>query len=289
MSNRDNLHRFLFSAGGVRGELVQLDASYRAVLQGRNYPEPVAHQLGQALAAVSLLSATIKYQGSLILQTQAQGPLHTLVTQATHGGSIRGLARWQDNRTLSEQTALYGQGRLVITLEPEQGEPYQGIVALRNQSLSDSLETYFEHSEQLATRLWLAANDETAVGLMLQILPGSDQETAHWESIQALAQTVTPQELLSLDAETLLYRLFNEEGVRMLDSSPIAFRCQCNEERIANALRTFERAELEEILREEGQISVDCEFCNKHYAFDRVDLEALLSEKVTADPPQQTQ
>jgi molecular chaperone Hsp33 len=122
---------------------------------------------------------------------------------------------------------------------------------------------------------------------MLQILPGSDQETSHWESISTLAQTVTREELLTLDAKTLLYRLFNEEGVRMLDSSPIAFRCQCNLGRIANALRTFERAELEEILQQEGQISVDCEFCNKHYAFDRVDLEALLSDRVAADAPQQ--
>ena len=289
MNNRDNLHRFIFSAGGVRGELIQLDASYRAVLHERNYPEPVAQQLGEALAAVSLLSATIKYQGSLILQTQAQGPLHTLVAQATHAGSIRGLARWREASTLSAGESLFGEGRLVITLEPEKGEPYQGIVSLSNQSLSESLEAYFEHSEQLSTRLWLAADNQTAVGLMLQILPGSDQESAHWESILSLAQTVTRQELLTLDAETLLYRLFHEEGVRMLDSSPVAFRCQCNQERIANALRTFERAELDEILREEGVISVDCEFCNKHYAFDRVDLEALLSDKVPADPPQQTQ
>jgi molecular chaperone Hsp33 len=289
MNNRDNLHRFLFNAGGVRGELIQLDASYRAVLHERNYPQPIAQQLGEALAAVSLLSATIKYQGSLILQTQAQGPLHTLVAQATHGGSIRGLARWHQESTATAKDALFGDGRLVITLEPDQGEPYQGIVSLRNQSLSESLETYFEQSEQLNTRLWLAANSQTAVGLMLQILPGSDQETSHWKSILTLAQTVTREELLNLDAETLLYRLFNEEGVRMLDSSPISFRCQCNQERIANALRTFERAELEEILREEGQISVDCEFCNRHYAFDRVDLEAMLSDKVPADTPQQTQ
>jgi molecular chaperone Hsp33 len=289
MSNRDNLHRFLFSTGGVRGELVQLDASYRAVVHERHYPDLIAQQLGQALAAVSLLSATIKYQGSLILQTQTRGPLHTLVAQATHAGSIRGLARWHKQQALTAQEGLFGDGRLVMTLEPNQGEPYQGIVSLQNQSLADSLQTYFEQSEQLGTRLWLAANNETAVGLMLQILPGSDQATSHWESIRTLAQTVTRDELLKLDAETLLYRLFNEEGVRMLDSSPIAFRCQCNQQRIANALRTFEQAELEEILREEGKISVDCEFCNRHYAFDRVDLEALLSDKVTADPPQQKQ
>ncbi len=289
MSNRDSLHRFVFSTHGVRGELVQLDASYRAVLHERNYPRQIAEQLGESLAAVSLLSATIKFRGSLILQIQSRGPLHTLVAQATHAGTIRGLGRWDAERQLAEDEPLYGDGRLVITLEPEQGEPYQGIVGLQNQRLADSLETYFEKSEQLDTRLWLAANGETAVGLLLQALPGQDTEASHWQSLSLLGDTVTRDELLTLDAETLLYRLFHEQGVRLLDSSPVAFRCHCSEARIANALRVFERSELDQILHEEGRISVDCEFCNKHYAFDSVDLEALLSETVTAAPPPQSQ
>ncbi len=289
MSYRDNLYRFVFSTGRVRGELVQLDASYRAVLQERNYPSPIAEQLGESLAAVSLLSATIKYRGSLILQIQSQGPLRTLVAQATHAGTIRGLCRWNPDRPLTAGHKLYREGRLVITLEPEHGDPYQGIVGLQSEQLSDSLETYFEQSEQLNTRIWLAANGETAVGLMLQLLPDENPHTSNWQPLKLLADTVTRDELLTLDAETLLFRLFHEEGVRLLDSSPIAFRCHCNEGRVANALRIFERTELEEILREEGEVSVNCEFCNKHYAFDRVDLEALLSDKVAATPPQQPQ
>ncbi len=289
MTNRDNLHRFIFSTGGVRGELVQLDASYRAVAQGRDYPMPVCEQLGESLAAVSLLSATIKYRGSLILQIQSEGPLHTLVAQATHGGTVRGLCRWDREQTLIPGEPLFGAGRLVITLEPEKGEPYQGIVGLQSERLSDSLETYFKQSEQLATRLWLGANEETAVGLMLQILPGQSQDSASWEQLCLLADTLSRDELLSLDAETLLYRLFHEQGVRLVDSSPVAFRCHCSEERIAHALRIFDRSELEEILSEQGEISVDCEFCNRHYAFDSVDLEALLSEKVAASPPAQAQ
>lgn len=289
MTNRDSLHRFIFSSGGVRGELVQLDASYRAVLHERNYPLPIAQQLGESLAAVSLLSATIKYHGSLILQIQSQGPLHTLVAQATHQGTVRGLSRWDAKQPLATDHPLYGEGRLVITLEPETGEPYQGIVGLQSERLADSLEAYFEQSEQLSTRFWLGANGETAVGLMLQIMPEADPETVRWETLELLAGTVTQDELLSLDAETLLHRLFHEEGVRLLDSSPVAFRCQCNEGRIAHALRLFERSELDEILRDEGQIGVDCEFCNKHYAFDKVDLEALLSDTVATEPPPQTQ
>ncbi len=289
MANRDNLHRFVFSSGMVRGELVQLDASYRAVAQDRDYPTAVSTQLGQSLAAVSLLSATIKYRGSLILQIQSEGPLHTLVAQATHGGTVRGLCRWDRDQPINPDEPLFGAGRLVITLEPEKGEPYQGIVGLQSERLSDSLETYFEQSEQLATRLWLEANEETAVGLMLQVLPGEAQDPEQWEQLCLLADTLTRDELLDLDAETLLYRLFHEHGVRLVDSSPVAFRCHCSEERIAHALRIFDRSELEEILSEQGQISVDCEFCNKHYAFDSVDLEALLSDKVAAAPPVQSQ
>jgi molecular chaperone Hsp33 len=289
MTNRDSLHRFVFSAGGVRGELVQLDASYRAILHERNYPRLIAEQLGEALAAVSLLSATIKYQGSLILQIESQGPLRTLVAQATHEGTIRGLTRWDRDKVLKKDAPLYNDGRLVITLQPKQGEPYQGIVGLQSGRLADSLETYFEQSEQLRTRLWLAANGETAVGLMLQVLPDKDPQASHWQPLNLLGDTVTREELLTLDAETLLYRLFHEEGVRLLDSSPIAFRCHCSEARIAHALRVFERAELEEILHEQGKLSVDCEFCNRHYAFDSVDLEALLSNKVAAATPPQSQ
>jgi molecular chaperone Hsp33 len=289
MTNRDNLHRFIFDTAGVRGELVQLDASYRAVLHERHYPAPIAEQLGESLAAITLLSATIKYEGSLILQTQCQGPLHTLVAQATHTGAIRGLARWRPDATITRGKPLYGEGRLVITLEPDRGEPYQGIVTLQSEHLADSLETYFEQSEQLSTKLWLAANGETAAGLMLQILPGVDPDISPWEPLQLLADTVTRDELLSQDAQTLLYRLFHEAGVRLLDASPIAFRCQCSEERIANALRTLERSELEAILRDQGEIAVDCEFCNKHYAFDSIDLEALLSNKVSKAPPAQSQ
>lgn len=285
MNNRDNLHRFIFTEGGVRGELVQLDASFRAVIHERAYPQPVSEQLGEALAAASLLSATIKYQGSLILQIQSQGPLKTLVAQSTHEGTIRGLARWRRDTAIDPATALYGDGRLVITLEPDKGEPYQGIVALQRSGLSASLETYFEQSEQLHTRLWLAANGHTAVGLLLQVLPEERLEESHWERLTLLADTLTREELLTLDAQTLLYRLFHEVGVRLLESTPVAFRCRCSQEKIAYALRTIEREELDDILHEQGGINVDCEFCNRHYHFDKVDLEALLSVSPISQPP----
>jgi molecular chaperone Hsp33 len=285
MTNRDSLHRFIFEDEGVRGELVQLDASYRATLKDRGYPPQVAEQLGECLAATSLLSATIKYQGSLILQAQSSGQLQALVAQATHDGTLRGLARWRPDLSADSSNNLFGEGRLVITLQPEKGEPYQGIVSLQSEKLSDSLEAYFEQSEQLRTRIWLAADQQTAVGLLLQVLPSKPFDIDVWERLSLLADTVTIEELLTLDAETLLYRLFHEMGVRLLDSSPLAFRCRCSPEKIALALRAIEREELDEILHAQGRVTVDCEFCNRHYHFDKVDLEALLSASVTSPPP----
>ena len=289
MTNRDNLHRFIFEEEGVRGELVQLDASYRAIIKDRGYPAQVAALLGESLAATSLLSATIKYEGSLILQVQSSGPVQALVAQATHDGTLRGLARWRGDLDQAEEIRLIGDGRLVITLEPETGEPYQGIVSLQNEKVADSLEAYFDQSEQLRTRLWLAADQQTAVGLLLQVIPAKPFDADVWERLTLLADTVTNEELLSLDAETLLYRLFHEVGVRLLDSSPLAFRCRCSPEKVALALRAIERDELDDILHEQGRITVDCEFCNKHYHFDKVDLEALLSASVASPPPMQQQ
>jgi len=289
MTHRDNLHRFIFENEGVRGELVQLDASYRAIIQDRDYPPRIAEQLGECLAATSLLSATIKYQGSLILQVQSSGSLRALVAQATHDGTLRGLARWHPDLSADSDDRLLCDGRLVITLEPEKGEPYQGIVSLQSEHLADALQAYFELSEQLGTRIWLAADQQTAVGLLLQVLPEKPFDADVWERLALLADTVTREELLTLDAETLLYRLFHEAGVRLLDSNPLAFRCRCSPEKIALALRAIQREELDEILNEQGRITVNCEFCNRHYHFDKVDLEALLSASVTSPPPLQQQ
>lgn len=278
MSDSDSLHRFLFEDIGVRGELVQLDASWRAVLARHEYPEAVRSQLGQALAAVSLLSATIKFQGSLILQAQGRGPLTTLVAQATHGRMLRGLARWQGEVPEGNLRDTFGDAHLVLTIQNQGADLYQGIVAMEGDSLADSLRGYFEQSEQLRTRLWLCADGRRAVGLLLQELPARAGDADDWERVALLAQTVTARELLELPAETLLYRLFNEEKVRLFAPEKMMFRCGCSRERIETVLRSLGRDEVESLLAEQGQVLVDCEFCNRQYAFDAVDVERLLRE-----------
>lgn len=278
MPDRDSLYRFVFDDAGVRGELVYLDASWRAVLATHPYPAAVRRQLGEALAAVQLLAGTFKLAGSLILQIQGDGPVRTLVAQASQGGTLRGLARWQGVVPEQPLAAVFGEGRLVLTIEPIRGERYQGIVPLAGADLAGALEAYFGASEQLPTRLWLTADERRAAGLMIQRLPAAHGSREDWERIGLLAATLTPLELTDLAAEDLLYRLFHEERVRLFEPDPVAFRCTCSRGRVQDVLRALGRAEVEAILAEQGAIAVDCEFCNRHYRLDPVDALKLFSD-----------
>lgn len=276
MSQQDILRRFLFEDLGIRGLWVGLSSSWQVAQQHQHCAGNVQVQLGQALSAVVLLSATIKFNGSMILQAQGDGPLKTLVAQATHDRKIRGLVRGSDTVSIGSLQEMFGEGRLVLTVSPENAQPYQGIVPLQGNSLAVALETYFAQSEQLSTRLWLFANETRASGLLLQELPAQLNDKADWERIEMLAGTVTERELLELGCEELLYRLFNEEKVRLYGGEPVEFDCPCSRPKIENALRLLGRQELESILRERGQIEVNCEFCNKYYRFDGIDVEQLL-------------
>ncbi|QSA96233.1 Hsp33 family molecular chaperone HslO [Methylococcus sp. EFPC2] len=284
MSEQDSFRRFTFENIGVRGEWVHLDANWQSVLERHPYPPVVAKQLGQALAAVVLLSATIKFEGSLILQVQGQGPLHTLVAQCTHERTIRGLAQWGAEVPDASLAEVFGPGRLVLTVKQEGAEPYQGIVGLEGDSLAHALQSYFSQSEQLATRLWLAADGKRVAGLFIQELPSQHGSRDDWNRIALLADTVSECELLQLPGEALLYRLFHEEEVRLYPPEPVAFRCGCSRDKISSVLRGLGREELEAILSEQGKIEVNCEFCNLHYLFDAVDVHALLADSVVLAP-----
>jgi len=276
MKEQDCLRRFLFEQLGVRGEWVRLKKSWKETKQYQQLSVEVEEQLGQTLAAAVLLSATIKFEGSLIIQAQGDGALKTIVAQSTHDRKIRGLARGvvsSSTKTLSE---MMGSGRLVITVEPENGEPYQGIVPLEGTDLAEVITNYFLQSEQLETRVWLFANETYVAGLFLQKLPTQDNYELDWERISALASTVTKDEMLSLGCEEMLYRLFNEEKVRLFEAEPVEFKCACSQLKIENTLVSLGREELESILQTTETIEVDCEFCGKHYQFDKVDVENLL-------------
>ncbi|MGZ4954706.1 MAG: Hsp33 family molecular chaperone HslO [Methylobacter sp.] len=285
MIEQDLLRRFLFEELGVRGEWVKLTGSWQAAKLHQRGPENMQQQLGQALAAVVMLSATVKFKGSMILQAQGDGDIKTLVAQATDQREIRGLVRGKENVAPGSLENMFGQGRLVLTIEMENGSPYQGIVPLQGNNLAVALQTYFEQSEQLKTRLWLFANATHAVGLLLQELPAQDHYEADWEHIEILANTITEQELLDLDCEQLLYRLFNQEKIRLFDAEPVKFNCACSRSNIERTLFAMGRTELEDILKERDIIEVSCEFCGEQYHFDGVDVENILSRNNTVNDP----
>lgn len=279
MDDTDQLRRFLFEGAGVRGAIVHLDASWQAVLERHPYPAAVQRPLGQVLAAAILLSSTIKFEGALILQVEAEGPLRTVVAQATDQRTLRGLARWEgevpDGAGLAE---TFGAGRLVLTASAPGGERYQGVVPLEGASLAAALEAYFAQSEQLPTRLWLAADGRRATGLLLQRLPAAVRDDDTWPRVEMLAGTLRDEELLQLDIEPLLYRLFHEERVRLFDAELVSFRCGCSRERIDGLLRSLGREEVDSVLAEQGVVEVTCEFCNRVYRIDSVDAAALFHE-----------
>lgn len=275
----DQFHRFLFEQGNVRGERVLLDASAREALGKRSYPGPAAQLLGESLAAVVLMSGTLKFEGTLSLQARGEGSVTLLLAESTHDRQIRGLTHCDTEMTAGPLADLLQDGRLAITIDPRQGQRYQGIVPLEGDDLSACLEAYFERSEQLATVMILASNGEQAAGMLLQKLPGqSEPDSDFWNRLALQARTVTPDELLGLGTETLLSRLFPEDKVRLFPPAPVEFCCSCSRERTTHALEALGEEDCFNLLEEQGVIAVDCQFCHHHYEFHRPDLEALFQK-----------
>ncbi len=250
MIEQDILRRFLFEDLGVRGEWVNLTASWQEAKAHQQNNTVTQSLLGQALVAVVMLSATIKFKGSLILQAQGDGDIKTLVAQASDERKIRGLVSATADVTAGSLETMFGQGRLVLTVDAGGATPYQGIVPLQGENLATALESYFVQSEQLNTRLWLFADEHHAAGLLLQELPAHDDNKTDWQHLEILANTLTEQELLTLDCETLLYRLFHQEKVRLFEAETVAFECSCSAQRIGRTLRAMGKQELDSILQE---------------------------------------
>lgn len=299
MPSNDLLNRFLFDDCDIRGELVTLGESYREILSHNEYPTAIQKLLGEFLAAVGLLSSTLKFEGMIILQARGDGVISTIMAECNHHNNIRGIVRLKDDAEITDHLAqhgsmqeLLGNGVLVITIEPKRTENfggklerYQGIVPLERETLAGCLEDYFQQSEQLATRLWFASNSEYASGFLIQALPqqlktNAEENKDHWETIEALADTITPEELLGLDHEQILYRLFHEQPVRVFDPTQVKFACSCSRERSESALLALGKDEVEELLIEKGSIDIDCQFCNKHYHFSPEDVRKLLGGSV---------
>jgi molecular chaperone Hsp33 len=290
----------MFDGGGARAHLVQLDRSWLEVACKHDTSPDVMRLLGEMSCASILLSASLKYEGSVILQIHGDGPVRLAVAECNAKLGFRSTIKMSETLEPApgaDWKALVNQnnlGRFSVVLDPkiDNQHPYQGIVPLHEAGVAQALESYMQRSEQLPTRLWLACNGERAAGLLLQKMPhqggtnkksdaqseaATEASDDDWERLITLAQTVTAEELLSVEAETLLHRLFWQEAPKLLEDKPVQFSCSCSRVRVGRMLKTLGAEEVESILAEQGQVDVHCDFCNAAYHFDAVDCAALFT------------
>ncbi|MGZ8291351.1 MAG: Hsp33 family molecular chaperone HslO [Telluria sp.] len=303
---KDTLQKFIFENAAVRGEFVELSDTWREVQARHSYPPAVKTVLGEMLAAASLLSANLKFNGSIIMQIHGDGPVKLMVVECDSNQRMRATAKLaehahiEDNATLSALLNVSGNGRFVITLDPNDKmpgqQPYQGIVPLDGEDMATVIENYMLRSEQLDTKLWLGADAHVSRGLLLQKLPrhsGKDDQTKQaseaedletWNRAVMLASTLKQEELLSTDIQTLINRLFWEETIRVFEPVHPHFHCSCTREKVGNMLKMLGTGEVEAALEDLGELEINCDFCGKHYAFDKVDCAQLFA----VDTPVQT-
>jgi molecular chaperone Hsp33 len=301
---RDEVRRFIVENRPVRGHWVRLEGAWRELRAHRDYPQPVRELLGQAVAASVLLAATLKFRGQLTLQLQGNGAVSLLVAQCTHDYRLRAVARFDAatvsalsgngataSGELSPEAAsrvfreLVGsEGRLAVTVEAqERSMRYQGVVPLSGDSLAGSLEAYFVRSEQLPTRVLLAADGERGAGVLVQKLPqeaSSDesQMSEIWEQAERGIERLSAQDLLQCPVEELLGRGFAAHDMRLFRGSPVQFECRCSHGRVTSLLRALGADEVRDVLREQGAVTVTCEFCHRPYRFEEGDVEAIFGD-----------
>jgi molecular chaperone Hsp33 len=301
---KDRLQKFLFEHAAVRGEFVDMEKAWKQVLANHTWPLSVTRLLGEMLSAAVLLASNIKFNGSLVMQIQGDGPLRLIVAECDSALSVRATAKIAegatipDDATFQELVHANGRGRFVITLDMNEkvpGQlPYQGIVSLEGESLAEVIENYMQQSEQLNTCIRLAANNDVSRGLLLQKLPektGEDglsqqtEEEAHaWDHLVALSSTLNRDEMLVTDIDTLRHRLFWEEDMRMFDPEEPVFSCSCSLQKVRDMFRLLGEAEINSALDEQGgNLTVNCDFCGKTYHFDKVDVAGIFAEN-TGDP-----
>lgn len=278
MKKPDSLQRFIFEHATIRGELVHIEDTFQTIIGQRAYPPMVKHLLGEALVSCLLLANSIKFEGSLHLQFQGDARLPLLLVQCDQDLQVRAYAKYTDNLDNKEYAAAFLQGQMAVTINPRNGtQIYQSIIPLESTSMSENLMQYFAQSEQISTKIWLVVQEDRAAGMLLQLMPGQDSSAREefWEYALHLAYTVTEQELLTLDNETLLHRLYHETEIRLFDRKNIAFKCGCTAEKIQQVLHVLGKEEITQLLKEENAVSVQCDFCNQTYSFDSIDIALL--------------
>ncbi len=290
----DTMQGFMFTDMDIRGVHLRLDQGVKALLDQQDYPTPVANLLNEMLIVACLLSANLKLRGRLSVQIRGSGPLKWVIAEcrqlsddASQPFKVKGMAQLDGDVDAQATFAdMVADGRLIITIEPDKGQRYQGIVLADQATVAECVESYFYQSEQLPTHIQLVSTNLGAAGFMLQRLPQTsvdeDQADLDWELVHALAASLTPSELAELPADQVLYCLFHEQQLQVFAQRPVLQKCDCSRERCAAAIIGLGKTSVNEILAEQKAIIIDCHFCNSHYAFDEVDCHFLLEQDVMA-------
>jgi len=290
MSQFNVLNRYLFDAAHARGELVQLSTSYQSIIKNHNYPKAVEKLLGELLSATCLLTATLKFEGDITVQLQGNGPVGYMSVNGDNNQQMRGIAKVTDIPAANEATTLkglMGKGTMIITIRPKQGEAYQGVVALDGETLADCLAHYFEVSEQIPTKVWLFhdGQQQQVAGALVQLLPDGDGSSSNKEKQEndfqhlcQLTNTIKAEEIFSLEAEALLYRLYHEEQVKLFEPQQVSYLCGCSADKCLSAIAQIEPSEIKAIIAEKGKISMTCDYCITTYDFDELSLQSFISK-----------
>jgi molecular chaperone Hsp33 len=291
VSGSDLVRRFVLERHPIRGHAVRLSKAWQMLREHQDYPPAVQQLLGEAVGAVLLLAATLKFDGTLTLQMQGKGLVNLLVAQCTHDFRVRGTA--QHNPIVAEGESepgfrsLAGEGQIVVTVEAtDRASSYQGVVPITGDSLAESLEAYFQQSEQLPTRVLLAASANAVSGMLVQRIPGVGGTQAQldeaaldsaWQKAEAAMSGLARGQLLEDDVEQRLVDMFGVDEVRVFSGHEVKFECRCSRERVANVLRSLGAEEVRSVIAEQGACTVTCEFCQKPYKFDAIDVEQLFA------------
>lgn len=289
----DIVRRFVFERYPIRGHAVRLGRAWLGLREHQDYPPAVQKLVGEAVSAVVLLAATLKFDGTLTLQLQGKGLVNLLVAQCTHDFRVRGMARhdqpgWTEAADTAGFRSLAGDGQIIVTVEStDRGSSYQGVVPITGDSLAESLEAYFVQSEQLPTRVRLASTPGVVAGMLVQRIAGVGGKQAPtdpaaleeaWMKADLAMETLTAEQLLADDIEQRLLRLFGDDEVRVFSGHDVLFECRCSRERVANVLRSLGQDEVRSVIAEQGSVTVTCEFCQKPYRFDPIDAEQLFAD-----------
>jgi molecular chaperone Hsp33 len=277
MKEQDTLQRFMFEHANIRGEIAHLDETYKIIMHQHPYPPMVRRLLGEALISCLLLTGSIKFEGEVSLQFHGDERLPLLLVQCDHQLQVRGFAKYQVGKDIDYADAFIHGKMVLIINQYNQTQAYQSVVPLRSASMSENLTHYFAQSEQVATQVFLAVNEDKASGMLLQLMPGQDtlQREQFWEYAVQLGQTITEHELLTLDNPTILHRLYHETELRLYGGRKVHFQCRCNPEKMKQVLTILGEQDVQQLVAERGQVEISCDFCNQHYTFDPIDVTLL--------------